>query len=47
METIISQDLNLDAAALEQFASYLSANKEAVVKSAVPFMSHNSNNTVA
>jgi hypothetical protein len=44
MTTTQSQDLNLDVAALEQFALHLAANVDAAVTSYAPFASHNSNN---
>lgn len=38
------EDLNLDPAALEQFAAYLEADEEATAASVAPIMMHNSNN---
>jgi hypothetical protein len=46
MEPIYSQDMNLDPAALEQFAIHLAANAEKATCFA-PFTGHNANNNNA
>jgi hypothetical protein len=44
MQTHDSTELNIDAAALEQFEAYLKANEEAQASALAAFVSHNSNN---
>jgi hypothetical protein len=44
MESIKSQDLNLDIAALEEFATHLETNEELKATMLAATVSHNSNN---
>jgi len=41
---IAMQELNIDPVALEQFAAYLAANKDAQDATKVSMVAHNSNN---
>jgi hypothetical protein len=47
MESIKSQDLNLDIAALEEFATHLETNEELKAASFASTVAHNSNNDSA